>query len=208
MAVSAPVDVKGAVTNTLTAALSGLTNGGSLVLIAAHVYSTTAPTLPAGYTNMGTVVGTGLSFRVHSRIAAATTDSGGTNTSATVTQGIAFNGASTPTNFATNSGTGTSMTFPALTASRTDGTSTIVRIALHGSSQINNVALTNYTVRDGTGASQVTHNVVVTYTRAGVTSNPTADSVTVPSGNWATMTIEIPDSTPAAGNTGQFFAMF
>lgn len=188
MAVSAPVSVQGASANTLATALSGLTVGQTLVLIAAHAASATPASVPAGYTDMGSLSNaSGVSTRFYSRIATATTDNGGTSTGCQVMQGIAYNGAGTPILRSTNTGTTANPVYLAATFSRIDGTSTSVRVGVNLSGTMAGSTLTNYTKRESTANGNT-----VLWDRASITTQPTADSSTIAAATWGTATIEVP----------------
>lgn len=198
------VQCLGSSSTSLSPFLSGLTSGSTLVLIAAHAASATPPSVPAGYTDLGSVVNaSGASTRFYWHIATATTDSGGVSTGCQVMQGIAYNGAGTPVLRATNNGLTANPVYPAATFSRTDSTSVCVRVGVNLSSTMAGSTLTSYTKRESTANGNT-----VMFDRAAIAANPTADSSTIAASTWGTATIEVPDSIPAGTNPGQFFAMF
>jgi hypothetical protein len=192
MALTAPVDVKGATGNTLSVALSALTQDHTVCIFAAHAASATppsVPTTPAGkYIDMGSLSNpSGVSTRFYYCIATATTENGGTSTGCQVMEGIAYNGAGVPVLRATNTGTTANPGYPAATFSRIDGTSTCVRVGVNLSGTMAGSTLTNYAKRES-----IANGNTVLFDRATITTQPTADSSTIAASTWGTATIEVP----------------
>lgn len=97
---------------------------GDLMLIFAHRTTTTAPTLPTGWTNVANTSGNSNSMRVGYKFATSTSETSGTWTNATLLEVVIYrNVASIGASTCTSTATGTSANVPALTLTKTDGTS-------------------------------------------------------------------------------------
>lgn len=198
------VDVKGAVSNTLASALTGLTVSQTRILATGERLNATPASLGSGtgMVDVGNAVGPTISLRIGTKLATATTDNTGTWTNATVVRGIAFDGAGPISNFAVSSGSAANPSSPALTLSRTDGTSTGVLIGLHASGQLDDVATpSGWTKRDGGGSVSGlnTWPGAVTFTQAGMTSDIASIPFTLGAGNWVFIAVEVPDAVGGGG---------
>ncbi len=111
--------------------------GDLLVIFAYRDGSVTAPTLPAGWTNIGTAGGANLtSSTLGYRVATATNDTSGTWTNATALVVHIYHGQNTLTPIGANADTGaasTTVTYPAVVMTNAVGTSWVVGFAGHNS---------------------------------------------------------------------------
>jgi hypothetical protein len=184
---------------------------GDLILIFAfRDGSTTAPTLPAGFTSLTTKAGTTCSARVGYKFATATNDASGTWTNATEVVCHVYTGTnSTPNllNFNSNAGTTNAANFPAFTGFAKNAASWIVGFIGHRSIDQNldtavPATMTNVaSVVDATAsaASHDTNGPVSSWSSTNVTLTGTASG-------WVSIPVEVVDQ-PLDGfdpiNTGR-----
>lgn len=166
-----------------------------LILIAAfRDGSTTPPTLPVGYNDIQNGGDTASSMRLGWRRANATNDSSGTWTNATEIIAVVYRGDVLADPIGDSNvfgGSGTTVTYPGLTMQVTDGTSWVVGIGGHQSTNTTiETAPTNMSlVKDQAGATaeEAWHD-----TNTGVTSWPQTNvSVGGTSAGWFCITVEI-----------------
>lgn len=188
------------ISGTTTLTLPAHQAGDVILMFAYRVGSTTAPTVPAGWTTISTGSGGGGSSNASAvayKVAASSSETSGTWTGAghliaTVYRGcqqsapIGGNGVAT--------GSGTVITYPAVTMSRSNGSSWVVGMAGHRS---NNVSIqtppTGMTNRDfeltASGGLSAVHS-----TTTGVTSwSATTVSAGGTASNWIGRTVELLD---------------
>ena len=168
-------------------------------LLVAEVFrngSTTAPTVPGGWTGKGTALAVQTAYsRVYTQIAASSGSSSGTWTNASRVIFRVYRGASDIGTPASGSGSGASVSFPALTRT-VPATSWVGRTAFHRTSTTmptpGGVAATQRTITSGNpiGAGFDSNGV------AG--ANPTVNSVTASaSSGWHAWTYEILEAATA-----------
>lgn len=169
--------------------------GDLLVIFAYRDGSTTAPSLPAGWTNVGTANGANAnSSRIGYRVAPGSGTSSGTWTNATELSVQVFRGQNVSTPIGANGNTGASsstVTYPSLFLSQTNGTSWIAGFAGHVSV---NTALENAPsgMTNKTSFVNATAEIVGHNTDAGVSSwNNQNVVVGGTSGGWRARTLEI-----------------
>lgn len=165
-------------------------------LIIASVWrsgSVTAPTIPGGWV-LG-VAGTGTTswLGLYFKVAASSSETTGTWTSATSVEVNVYRGAAIPTGGVTGTGTGTTITYPALASIfATDSTSWVFRAA--GAKTATNITTntpTGYTARGGI-ATPTNSAIRGCDSNAGVATAPTAGTQTVSgSGVWIAASIEL-----------------
>lgn len=107
--------------------------GGDLLLMwAFRDGNTTAPSIPAGWTDLGTNSGNGCSARLGYKIAASGSETSGTWTNASVLACMVYRGTSNiPGAVAFNTGSGTTVTAPALTMQDPSGRSWVAVFGGH-----------------------------------------------------------------------------
>jgi len=123
-------------TGTTTATITN-SIGDLIIIFAFRSSSTTAPTLPAGFTNINSSIGANPSYRIGYRVATATNQSSGTWTGATNLIAHVYRANSSSKisigsgNFSSSSGT--TITYPGIGALVTNGTSWVVGFVGHRS---------------------------------------------------------------------------
>ncbi len=169
--------------------------GDLLVIFAYRDGSVTAPTLPAGWTNIGTAGGASLNASTLAyRVATATSDPSGTWTGATAITVHIYRGQNSATPVGANADTGSSsiiVTYPALVLTNTNGTSWITAFAGHTS--INTTLETPPALMvNRTDFVDATDEVASHDTNTGVSSwSATNVSVGGTSSGWRARTLEI-----------------
>lgn len=160
-------------------------------LIVATVWrnaSTTAPTIPGGWTLAKTQTATTAWLGVYYKIAASSSETTGTWTSANAIQVNVYRGANAIGGTAGGTGSSTTMSYPAVTLNKTDSTSWVFRSAGNKSAtnMITNVP-TGYTARGG--AATVMRGCD---SNAGLASSPGAGTqATSPTGIWCAISVEL-----------------
>ncbi len=171
--------------------------GDLLIFFAYRDGSTTNPTLPAGFTSITAPDGTSSSTTVGYKIAASGSETSGTWTNATSlichvyrsSSGSVFPGA-----VATNTGSSTTVNYPALTLNNTGGSSWVLGFA--GCNQSNmSLETAPSLMTNRSTVSDATDEAAGADTNGGVTSwSSTNVSVGGTSGPWTTAVIEIAES--------------
>ena len=171
--------------------------GDLLIFFAYRDGSTTNPTLPAGFTSITAPDGTTSSTTVGYKIAASGSETSGTWTNATSlichvyrsSTGSVFPGA-----VATNTGSSTTVNYPALTLNNTSGSSWVLGFAGCNQSDMSLETAPSLMTNRST-VSDATDEAAGADTNGGVTSwSSTNVSVGGTSGPWTTAVIEIAES--------------
>ena len=171
--------------------------GDLLIFFAYRDGSTTNPTLPAGFTSITAPDGTSSSTTVGYKIAASGSETSGTWTNATSlichvyrsSTGSVFPGA-----VATNTGSSTTVNYPALTLNNTSGSSWVLGFAGCNQSDMSLETAPSLMTNRST-VSDATDEAAGADTNGGVTSwSSTNVSVGGTSGPWTTAVIEIAES--------------
>ena len=171
--------------------------GDLLIFFAYRDGSTTNPTLPAGFTSITAPDGTSSSTTVGYKIAASGSETSGTWTNATSlichvyrsSTGSVFPGA-----VATNTGSSTTVNYPALTLNNTGGSSWVLGFAGCNQSDMSLETAPSLMTNRST-VSDATDEAAGADTNGGVTSwSSTNVSVGGTSGPWTTAVIEIAES--------------
>lgn len=189
MAIS-PISNAAAVGNTV--AMPSHTTSDLILASVWRTGSTTAPTIPGGWTLVKTQTGTTSWMGVYKKIAASSSETTGTWTSATAVEINVYRGASgTGTGPTGGTGTGTTITYPAITLNKTNSTSWVYRTACaKAATNITTNTPTGYTARGGvaTTASAIRG----CDSNAGLASSPSTGTQTVSgSGVWIAISVEI-----------------
>lgn len=171
----------------------------------------TAPTNPAGGTNVWnsrSTANVAPAYRISDKLASGTNDTSDPLTGATNAAAISeviYRGASGLGTIAVNTGTGTSVTLPAVTRSVTDGTSWVLYVAVHlAASGWTTVALPA-SVGGSTPARRDSQAAFAVFDSNGpCSSDPVSQSFggTFSSNSWRAMGIEILASGGAASTQG------
>lgn len=191
----------GAQTNTITIP-TGYVAGDLLVMFAFRDGNTTAPTIPAGWTQVGLNTGTLTSSATAYKVATSSSETSGTWTNADALICHVYRGqlaTGTPiVNSGAQAGTGTSINYSGIVTMTAPGTSWVTLFAGHSS-----IDTSLETAKSGT--VNRSDNVGAVCEVAGHDTNGAVSSFsfgTVPvggtSGNWITKTIEILASTGKA----------
>jgi len=185
----------GAATGTTSATLPAHVAGDVLLAFAHRDGNTTAPSLPAGWTDLGSSGANVNSSRIGYKVAAGSSETSGTWTNATGLVVLVYRGCNTTDPIGGVVGGGSSslvVAYPALTLQVTDGTSWVAAVAGHRSVDIVGLAgppagLTNRAYQQDATATIVGHD-----TAAGVSSWAGAsDTVTGTSGGWRSWSVEL-----------------
>jgi hypothetical protein len=168
--------------------------------------SVTAPTVPSGWTLVKSQTGTTCFLGVYEKLAASSSETTGTWTSATSVEVNVYRGATTGGASAGGTGTGTTITYPALTLFVANSTSWVMRVA--GAKAATNITTntpTGYTARGGV-ATPTGSALRGCDSNAGLASSPAAGTQTVSgSGVWAAISVEIKQApTPIANLSDDF----
>lgn len=181
--------------------ISSIQSGDVCVVYAFRSGSNSAPTLPAGWTSLNTVTSNSAGSLCAYQIATGTSLATGTFTNATNVVVEVYRGvdqSNTVGDHQVSTGSGTTVTYPALTMVVTDGTSWVAGLGGHRSTNTTiDVAPTGMTNRD----SQITTGEVGVHdTNGGVSSwSSTNESVGGTSSGWGCYTVEL--RAAAAGTT-------
>lgn len=196
IAVVSPISFVNSNISATTTVTTATHASGDLLIITAWGTFSIIPSLPAGWTTPtnGTNSGNGVGGRVGSKVATTTNDSSGTWTSANVCENSNYSGASGIGAVAFNTGSSTTITYPAITLQDTSGSSWVLRVAAHtGASSGNFTAatLSGYTQRQE-AAGPGSGRCIIWDTNGGVTSaGSLAQSVVNTTGTWQAFSIEI-----------------
>lgn len=191
MAISA---ISNAAAATTTVAMSTHATGDLILASVRRNGSTTAPTIPAGWTVVKTQTGTTSWHGVYKKIAASSSETTGTWTSASAVEVNVYRGASdaVAANATGGTGTGTTITYPAITLQKTDSTSWVFRTA--GATAATNITTntpTGYTARGGV-ATPTGSAIRGCDSNAGLASSPGTGTQTVSgSGVWIAISVEL-----------------
>jgi hypothetical protein len=188
-----PITRIGSATGTTTAAIPAHLPGDLIVIFAFRSGNTTAPSLGAGYTSVGTKAGTTCGSRVGYKIATSTSDTSGTWTNASQVVAVVYRGNGKKIqigNSVSNKGTTNTLNYAAQTLMETNGTSVVTGFVGHMSTDQNlttpPAGMTNFASIVGTAsaASADTTYGVKTWPSTNVTLTGTASS-------WISWIIEI-----------------
>lgn len=183
--------------------------GDMLIMFAFQDGSTTIPTLPAGWTSIQTRAGTSCAARLGYKIAASSSETSGTWTTATVLVCHTYRGTDTAPGTSTSfAGVSATLTYSQLIPGITDGTSWVAAFGAHRSTNGNMgtapAGMVNRSNMAGSSSDAAGHD-----TDGGTTlsafSQPAYGGT---SSGFITCKVEIPAGAVAASNTGAFFAMF
>lgn len=183
---------------------------GDLIIIFAYRNTTTAPSLPAGYTTINTASGNSNSYRVGYKIATATNDSSGTWTNAKVLQCVVYRGVGGISGIGNNSGAtkaaSTTANIPARTMQDASGGSWVVAFAGSRQTTSQGAPLAGATTQRGTSQAGTTSMAMVADTNGGVSSFSATTSANGSSVTSSGISIEIlpPGATAAAALTDDF----
>ena len=176
--------------------------GDLIVMVSIRNGSTTAPTLPAGVGWIEpaacTAGGNSTSYRVAYKVATSASEAAGTWTNAThLIAHVYSGGTSVAACASTSAASSTTVTYPALTMTDTDGSSWLMAVGFSSAaSNVETVPPTSHTARATVGAGPEASS----FDRANVTSSPTSQGVTVnASGNTRGLRLEI-----TGGATGPY----
>jgi hypothetical protein len=170
---------------------------GDLILIFAYrAGNNTAPSVPAagGTVPTWTIIGSASggntnSSRLHYAVATATNTTSGTWTSATELIAVVYRGTKRPGGNNNAGSTGTSISYPALSMQRTDGTSWVAGFAGHRTATNVEGSPSGMTNRTSAGTEVANHDTNATV------SSWSAQSVTVnASSGWRARTVELLDA--------------
>lgn len=168
--------------------------------------STTAPTIPAGWTAVKTQTGTTCWGGVYKKIAASGSETTGTWTSANSVLIDVYRGASDVGVSTSGTGSTTTITYPAATLTVTDGTSWVFRSSGNktATNTITNVP-TGYTARGGTAG---TNGIRGCDTNGGTGTSPTSGTQAIsPTAVFVAFTVEIlAPPAPPVGTLATFAA--
>lgn len=192
-----PISYVGAVNGTTTATLPAHQAGDVIIAFAYRDGSTTAPTVPAGWTTIASGTGGGGSSNASAlayKVAASSAETVGTFTNATNLVIGVYRGcrAANPIGGnATTTGSSTTITYPAVTMARGDGSSWVVGASGHRSTNVAiETAPAGMTFR--TAQSNATAESALFDTNAGVASWSAATaSVGGTASNWIARTVEL-----------------
>lgn len=195
----------GAATGTTSATLPAHAAGDVLLAFAHRDGNTTAPSLPAGWTDLGSSGANVNSSRIGYKVAASSGETSGTWTNATGLVVLVYRGCAAGDPIGDVVGTGSSsliISYPALTMQVTDGSSWVVGVAGHRS---------NDTTGFGTAPSGMTNRSYVQDATATIIGNDTAGGVsswsaqtvtaTGTSGGWRSWSVELLAAAEAGGVT-------
>ena len=168
---------------------------GDLLVIFAFRNAATAPSLPAGWTNACNDSGGSTSARVGYTIADTTSETSGTWTNATALLVHVYR---STTGFASapgacawgNASASTTLTYPALTLSKTDHSSWVARAAMASAGTNIQSAPTGYTLR-GNNTAVPESASFDSNGRITATSVAASAGLTITSGNWRAVSLEI-----------------
>lgn len=181
---------------------------GDYLLMFAGMGFTTVPTLPAGWTNIATG-SVDSAFRLAYKVAASSSETSGTWTSADGLVCASYRGvASIGNNGTPANGSSTTATIPTVTLSVGDGTSWVVSgSVVHDGTAGYAATLVNGNPRRGTADATFATEAMYD-TNGGVASfSSTTVSHGGSSNGWYGVSVELV-ATAALSNAGQFFAMF
>jgi hypothetical protein len=174
--------------------MSSHTTGDLILASVRRNLSTSAPTIPGGWTLVKTQTGTTSWHGVYKKVAASGSETTGTWTSASSVEVNVYRGASdaVAANATGGTGTGTTITYPAITLQKTDSTSWVYRTA--GATSATNITTntpTGYTARGGV-ATPTGSAIRGCDSNAGLASSPSTGTQTVSgSGVWIAISVEI-----------------
>jgi hypothetical protein len=161
---------------------------GDRLIEAGWVGGTTLPGTPSGFTSRASNNTASPASAVFDKAATSTSDAFGTQSGAAGVLGAIYRGCTALGAIASNRGTSSTVTFPALTRTVTDGSSGILYLACHfGTSNFNTVTPpTGFTRRNGGTALFIADQLT------GVTSDPTTQSIAATASNvWQAWAIEL-----------------
>lgn len=200
----------GSATGTTSATLPTHASGDVLIAFAHRDGNTTAPSLPAGWTDLGSSGANVNSSRIGYKVAASSGETSGTWTNATGLVVLVYRGCNTTDPIGDVVGGGSSslvVSYPALTMQVTDGTGWVVGVAGHRSIDIVGLdgppaGLTNRAYLQDATATLAGHD-----SAAGVTSwSALNDTVTGTSGGWRSWSIELIAAASGGSVTGDLAA--
>ena len=200
----------GAATGTTSATLPTHAADDVLIAFAHRDGNTTAPSLPAGWTDLGSSGANVNSSRIGYKVAASSSETSGTWTNATGLVVLVYRGCNTTDPIGDVVGGGSSslvVAYPALTLQVTDGTSWVAAVAGHRSVDIVGLdgppaGLTNRAYQQDATATIVGHD-----SASGVSSFAGAsDTVTGTSGGWRSWSIELLAAAAGGSITGDIAA--
>lgn len=185
--------ISNAAAATTTVTMSSHTTGDLILASVRRNGSTTAPTIPGGWTLVKTQTGTTSWHGVYSKVAASSSETTGTWTSASSVEVNVYRGASgVGTGPTGGTGTGTTITYPAITLDKTDSTSWVFRTA--GATAATNITTnvpSGYTARGGV-ATPTGSAICGCDSNAGLASSPSTGTQAVSgSGVWIAISVEI-----------------
>jgi hypothetical protein len=186
---SVPVSFVSSATATTTSISSMPTHkaGDLLLMFAYRNNNNTAPTLPAGWTNITDTGGNTNSMRIAFKIAASASETSGTWTNATELNLHVYRNAGGVGAFGAQNGSGTTLTYGGLTLQNTNGSS---QVALFGGHRSTNTAIN--TPPTGTVLRSDTARAAGFDTDGGVTSwSQTTVAVGGTSSGWVTGRVEL-----------------
>jgi hypothetical protein len=174
---------------------------GDLLLMFAYRESNSAPSAAAGWTliTSGDSANTS-SALLYYKIAASSSETSGTWSSADALVCLGYRGVSSVGAFGGTTGNSATMNYPALTLNNTSGSSWVVGMGGHrsilGDLSTPPTGMVNRAVRAGSGCDVAGHD-----TNGGVASWSSQNVSTGSSSGWRTFVVElIPSATPATGN--------
>ena len=164
-----------------TVTIPAATAVGDLIVIFAYRNTTTAPTLPSGFTSISTASGNSNSYTVGYKFAVGS-DTSGTWTNANELQCVVYRGTS---GIGTVSGathaTSTSVAIPSISLANTSGSSWVV--SFEGSAQTTSLGVLSGQTQRGTTQAGTTSMAAIADTNAGVSTyaggNATAGTTAV-----------------------------
>lgn len=183
----------GANVGTNTCTITAHSIADLILVIAFRTGSNSTPTVPAGYTSIQTVTSNSAGSVLAYKIATATNDTSGTWTNGTNMSIAVYTGTDTTAPIgasAVSTNIGTTVTYPALTMTVTDGTSWVAGLGSHRSTNTTiDVAPTGMTNRAN---SAVAGEISFNDTNGGVSSwSAVSPSVGGTSSGWGCYTVEI-----------------
>lgn len=167
---------------------------GDVITMIAVRADTTIPTVPAGWTTLDSSTVTGLSSVYAYKVAASNAETSGTWTNATRLVSTVYRGVGSGSIGAAvkTTGSGTTLTYGAVTLAVTNGTSWVVASATHANAVSTGaqVAPTGMTNRAESGAT--TPRTGMHDTNGGVSSWSSQNVAMSGSGAWVSYTLELP----------------
>lgn len=185
---------------------AGYAVGDAIFIVAANRSGSTPPTLPAGWTSVGSVGFTSIAMNIGVKIAASTSETSGTWTNATDIAYVIYSGAaSTPfSNVSGQQGTSTSISYSGIVSYGNPSNDWVIAFAFAGSNTGNLTAVPPTSTSIVTGNSGAAFELAI-FDSNGPLSSYSFNSKTLgASVTWVTRTVELVMATSATP-TNLFF---